>query len=105
MSALSIVKPGCKAVPLLANPIFLTSPLRTENGAEMTFEVFDSDAAGLKEVVGTRQLYHLDGELFWADLKSLQPCQSTHPALSLLRDKPTLRGVFSLHGDDQGAPS
>ena len=60
MSALSIVKPGRKAIPLVANPIFLTSPLRTESGAEVTFEVFEIDAGYLRELVGKKQLYHLD---------------------------------------------
>ena len=105
MSALSIVKPGRKVVPLVANPIFLTSPLRTESGGEVTFEVFEIDAGGLQAVIGAKQLYHLDNKLFWAELKSLQPCQSTHPGLSLLRHKPTLRGVFLMHGEAQGEPS
>ncbi len=105
MSALSIVKPDRKVVPLVANPIFLPSPLRTESGGEVTFEVFEIDAGGLKDLVGTKQLYHLDNALFWAELRSLQPCQSTHPGLSLLRHKPTLRGVFLMHGEGQGEPS
>jgi hypothetical protein len=105
MPALSVVKPGRQAVPVVANPIFLTSPLRTEGGAEVTFEVFDIDAGALRELVGTKQLYHLDNTLFWAELKSLLPCQNTHPGLSLLRHKPTLRGVFSMHGEAQDDPS
>lgn len=105
MSALSMVRPGNKAVPCVANPIFLTAPLRTENGAEVTFEVFEIDAGGLRDLVGTKQLYHFDGKLFWAELKSLEPCQSTHPGLSYLRERPTLRGVFSMHGEAQGNPS
>ena len=105
MSALSIVKPGRKAIPLVANPIFLTSPLRTESGAEVTFEVFEVDAGYLRELVGTKQLYHLDTKPFWAELKSLQACQSTDPGLSLIRNKPTLRGVFLMHGEAQGDAS
>jgi hypothetical protein len=105
MPALSIVKPGHKAVSVLANPIFLTSPLRTESGAEVIFEVFEIAASALNEFVGTSQLYHLDGKLFWAELKTLQPCQSIHPGISRLRHKPTLRGTFSMLGEAQGYPS
>jgi hypothetical protein len=105
MSALSIVKPGRKALSVIANPIFLTSLLRTESGAEVTLEVFEIDAGRLKELVGAKQLYHLDNKLFWAELRSLEPCQSTRSGLSLLRDKPTLRGVFSMHGEAQDEPS
>ena len=105
MPALSIVKPGRKGVSVLANPIFLTSPLRTESGAEVVFEVLEIDAGSLGELLGTKQLYHLDSKQFWAELKSLRLCQSTHPGLSLLRYKPTLRGVFSIHGETRGNPS
>jgi hypothetical protein len=98
MSALSIFKPDRKAMPCVANPIFLTSALRTECGAEVTFEVFEIDARALIDLIGTNQLYHLDNQLFCAELKSLQPCESTHPGLSLLRHKSTLRCVFSMRG-------
>lgn len=99
MSALSVVRDGQKAVPLVANPIFLISPLRVKSGAEVTFEVFEEDAAALKSLIGEPHLYHLDGELFWAQLNSLEPCESTHPGLYLLRHKPTLRGMFSIIGE------
>jgi hypothetical protein len=45
---ISIVKPGRKAVAVVGNPIFLTSPLRTQSGAEVTFEVLEINAGRLK---------------------------------------------------------
>ena len=99
MSALSIVRDGQKVVATIANPIFLTSPIRVERGAQLTFEVFETDAAILKDLVGTKQLYYLDHELYWAELISLELGESTHPSLALLRDKATLRGVFSILGE------
>jgi hypothetical protein len=103
MSALSIFKPDRQTVVGIANPIFLTSLLKMVRGAEVTFEVLDRDGAGLKILIGTKQLYYLDGRLFWADLKSLEPCQSIHPGLTLLRHKPTLRGVFLMLGEHSEA--
>ena len=103
MSALSIFKPDRQTVVGIANPIFLTSLLKMARGAEVTFEVFDRDAASLKLLVDTKQLYYLDGHLFWADLKSLAPCQSTHPGLARLRHQPTLRGMFLMLGEHSEA--
>ena len=103
MSALSIFESDRQTIAVVTNPIFLTSDLRMMRGAEVTFEVFETDANRLENFVGTTQLYYLDGRLFWAALKSLEPSQGTHPGLSLLRDKPTLRGVFLMHGDHSDA--
>jgi hypothetical protein len=103
MSALSIFKSDRTTIILAANPIFLTSPLRTASGAEVTFEVFQVNAHRLQALIGSKQLYSLDHQLFWAELKSLQPSESTHPGLARLRDKPTLRGVFLMHGDHYNA--
>jgi hypothetical protein len=99
MSALSIVRDDRKVVRLVANPIFLTSPLMVARGAQLSFEMFEADAGGLKPLVGMKQLYFLDDQLFWAELISLEACVSTHPGLRMLREKATLRGVFSIFGD------
>lgn len=80
---------------VVANPVFVTSPIEFKDGAEVTFEVFEQDAAALKTRVDKEQRYVLDSmEPFWAQLKCLDPCESTHPALTYLRHKETLRGVL-----------
>ena len=94
MSELSIVRPDRTGVTCVANAVFLTKPLRTETGTEVTFEVLAEDARRLFERVGSKQLYYLDDQVFWAELKSLEPCRNTHPELSSLRDTPTFHGVF-----------
>ncbi len=99
MTALSIVRDGQRAVTVLASPIFPLTSLRVQSGAELTFEVFEKDARGLKPLIGKKQLYVLHGEPFWAELKTLEPCESTHPGLALLRDRPTLCGVFFILGE------
>jgi threonine/homoserine efflux transporter RhtA len=37
--------------------------------------------------------------MFSAKLMSLEPCESTHSGLALLRDRPTLRGVLTIEGE------
>jgi len=79
-----------------ANPIFPLDALNVRGEKEIRFEVFDADANELKAIVGTHQCFYIDetSGVFWARLRSLEPCVSTHPGLALLRDKPTLRGVL-----------
>jgi len=89
MTCLSIVQSGLPAV-VVANPIF---PLSTdENG--IVFEVFEDAAAALQPFVGRAAFYLIDGTFISARLQSLTRCSSTHPALSLMRDRPTLRGML-----------
>lgn len=92
MAALSIRVDGHFVI--CATPIFLTS----EPSADLlTFEVFESDAARLKSVLGKAETYYLDDAVFFAELITLERCQSTHPGLALLRHKPTMRGVLRVH--------
>jgi hypothetical protein len=89
--ALSVIEDGGRAVGV-ANPIFVIS----ESDTEMTFEVFEQDAAALIPLIGKWQNYAHGSNPFWGQLKSLMPCESIHPGLALLREKATLRGVFSI---------
>ena len=97
MACLSVIKDGERAV-VVANPVFVTSPIEFQSGSEMIFEVLEQDAAALKDLVGIGkwQNYVLDSIPFWAQLKFLYPCESIHPGLASLRHKATLRGIFSI---------
>ena len=64
MSALSIVRNENKAVILVANPLYLTSPFTAQAGGRVRFEVLEADAAGLKPLIGTKQLYYLRTSYF-----------------------------------------
>lgn len=82
-----------------ANPIFLNNEPVWSDGAEFIFEVLETEASTLKLKLDKREQYSLDGgPLFFGELSDLQPCDSTHPALSLLRNEPTLRGVMRVLG-------
>ena len=102
MSALSIVRDGNKVVTLVANPLYLTSSFTVQRGGRVTFEILEADAGGLKEPVGTKQLYYLEDHLFWGQLDLLELCESTHSTLSMVArtlNKKTARGVFSIIGE------
>jgi hypothetical protein len=89
--ALSVIEHGGRAV-VAANPIFVIS----ESDTHLTFEVLKQDAAALIPLIGKSYNYVYGSDPFWGQLKSLEPCESTHPGLALLREKATLRGVFLL---------
>lgn len=94
MASLSIVRDDGPTT-LLANPLFMLDPIVIVDGAEARFEVFDVDAGMLKSLVGKHQCFYMDSVgIFWAQIKSLELCTSTHPGLALLRNRPTLRGTF-----------
>ena len=93
MSALSIFAGEGGPAYGCANPIYVIS----EEGDTLSFEVREEDASYLKTLVGKHELYSLDGgRPFFAQLVSLEPCQSTAAALSLMPDVPAMRGVFSI---------
>ena len=95
MSVLSIWEDGVFVIA--SSPIFIISkPDEFHSGSEIIFEVFEEDATALKAQIGNPQYYALGSSPFWAKLKSLEPCESTHPGLASLRHKTTLRGVFSV---------
>lgn len=85
-----------------ANPIYPTSPVDSHRGAKITFEVLEVDASSLKRLAGTGRMetFVMDPHQFpfSAELTTLEPCTSTVPALSLLRDRPAMRGVLTVHG-------
>ncbi len=78
------------------NPIYLTSEPDYGSRAQITFEVLESDAGSLKRLVGKVETFGFDTTRppFRAELTSLEPCTSTVVALSLMRDRPAMRGVF-----------
>lgn len=84
-----------------ANPIFIISDGGRKKDAKLVFEVFDNSASGLRRRLGRSDNYGVDPNqpLFSAKLTSLEPCESTHPGLALLRDRPTLRGVLTIDGE------
>jgi hypothetical protein len=95
MSSLSILKEGVFVT--CANPIYLTCDLDWRDGVTLSFEIFVADATSLKSRLGEVEQYCLDSQAsFWGKLTILEPCQSTHPGLRLLRHKPTLRGVLTI---------
>jgi hypothetical protein len=95
MSCLSVFREGLFVG--CANPIFTTSAVALTPGESLTFEVFAADAAALKARLGQAERYMLDSSApFFAQLTKLEPCENTHFALSLLRDKATLRGVLAI---------
>jgi hypothetical protein len=97
MACLSIIRDGGPAT-IAANPIFLLDPIDPRGDTEFRFEVFEADAGDLKSLVGDHRCFYIDStsEVFWAKLKSLEPCMSSHRGLAQLRDKPTLRGVLMI---------
>ena len=95
MACLSIIRDGGPST-VAANPIFPLDPIDRRGDAEFWFEVLEAAAAELKTLVGEHRCFYIDstGEVFWAKLRSLEPCVSSHQGLALLRDKPTLRGIL-----------
>jgi hypothetical protein len=97
MACLSLYRDNRLPPIAIANPVFVTSPIELKNGAEVTFEVFEQDAAALKGRVDKDQRYVLDSKgPFWAQLKCLDLCESTHPMLAHLRHKETQKGLARL---------
>ena len=77
-----------------ANPIF---PLSEESGT-LRFEVLEADSTSLKRRIGKKEHYLVDGGTpFLGEVISLELCQSTHGALSLLRHEPTLNVAIKIH--------
>ena len=95
MACLSIIRDGGPAM-VAANPIFPLDPIDPRGDAEIRFEVFEADADESLQLVGEHRCFYIDSAdgVFWAKLKSLEPCVSSHQGLALLRDKPTLRGIL-----------
>lgn len=79
---------------MCANPILPTSDLDLRVGATFAFEVFERDATSLQPRLGEEHQYSVDSRAISGKLTSLEPCRSTHPGLSFLRDTPTLRGIL-----------
>jgi hypothetical protein len=100
--ALSLYRGNRLPALYVAEPIYLISTGNIENGAKLVFEVLEDDAGILRSLIGKEKYYILDSKTFWVRLESLEPCQSTHPTLSMVAqslDKKTLRGVFSVIGE------
>jgi hypothetical protein len=81
-----------------ASPIFLNAEQVLSDGAEFSFEVLEKDAAMLLSRLNKQEHYSIGGgPLFLGELRSLRPCESTHPALAFMRFEPTLRGLVKVH--------
>lgn len=90
MSLLSIHKDG--TVATCAN-IFLTFPAIFRLGASLAFEVLESEASLLKELVGRTETFCLDSTCtFVAEIKTLEPCIKNAATGAVL----TRCGVLSL---------
>ena len=83
-----------------AGPVYLASEPNYRPGAEIVFEVLAADSSALQRRIGKRDQYGFDGSSppFFGIITSLDPCQSTHFALSLMRHKPTMRAVLRVSG-------
>ena len=101
MTCLSIVTEDRPAT-VAANPIFLLTQVDDRRGAKIAFEVFEKDVGILKTLIGKKCLYYINppAKMFWGELTGLETCISIHPALALLRDSRTLRGIFTVFGDN-----
>ena len=79
------------------NPIYLTSEVSFRRGDKLTFEVLEQDASQLKSLVGKFELFGLNSRAFFAQLVTLERCQSTVPPLAMMRDRPTMRGILEIY--------
>ena len=103
MTRLSILHAGQPAI--VVADIYLLDPLPDHNrGGEVRFEVLEADAENLKTLAGTfRLLYVSELEApFRGQIRSLRSCVSTHPGLTMLRDRPTLCGVLAIADETGG---
>jgi hypothetical protein len=93
VTCLSIIDDGGPS-RVVANPIFAFGPVQV--GAEMAFEVLETNASELEKILGQTRLFYIDKivGVFRARLQSLEQCSSRHEGLALLRDSPTLRCVL-----------
>ena len=94
MASLSVQAEGSSIFVVCANPVFALSDA---SDGTFTFEVFDADSASLKRRLGKIDAYSVDRiKPFFGELVSLEPVRSTHQALTLLRDNPTVRGTIKI---------
>jgi hypothetical protein len=78
-----------------ANPIY---PLSDLNSGILSFEVLEVDAGMLKRRLGKVEQYHFGSEpAFYGTVTSIEKCESTHQALSLMRHRPTVRVMLAVH--------
>jgi hypothetical protein len=97
MAYLSIRNPN-GPVTGIASSIFFLDLISISTGTETRFEILETYADGLKELVGEYRCFYVDppSVTFWAQLKSLEPSVSTHHGLAGLRSEPAMIGVFSV---------
>lgn len=97
MTTISRVVDGGRAI------LFAKVHLIEESTDSLEFEILEADARTLQSLVGTRHLLSCDGEeVFWGELVSLKPCTSTARGLAMMGDKPALRGLIRIFGNDDG---
>jgi hypothetical protein len=93
---LSIFENGKSPAVIVAGLVLFTSRIgELRNGTEITFEVFRSDAARLKALIGKTEYYVIDEKThFFGQLKSLEPCVDPDTRIIRLSDRTTFRGVL-----------
>ena len=73
----------------------------TKYAGGFEFEILEVDAPKLRDQIGIKLFLTCDGEKpFWGELVLLEPCQSTAPGLNLMRNRPTLKGIFKVYSDE-----
>jgi hypothetical protein len=93
MACLSVLDDGIFIV--CANPIF---PISEPDTGIFNFEVLEVDSVMLKTRKGKVEFYGVDGTVpFFGVITEIEPYQSTHSALALMREKPTLRVSLTIH--------
>jgi hypothetical protein len=97
MAAISVAKDGKLPFVGVANPVFvLSQPVNWDAGGLITFEVLEIDGETLKSLVGQHLYYAIGDQSFSGVLQLLEPCESTHSGLALLRHKRTFRGSIAV---------
>lgn len=79
-----------------ANPIYPTGVIDWSEGAVLTFEMLERDAAWLKSHCGTNEIFAFSHHVFRGEIIAVESCETTIPALSLLA-KPTMRATIKIH--------
>ena len=77
--------------------VFITN----ETPSSVEFEVLESNAASLRSELGVKHLLSYNGSApIWAELVSLEPCESTAVGLGQMHGRPTLRGKLIRLAED-----
>jgi hypothetical protein len=79
--------------PVLLAHVFITA----QSIDTLDFEVLEANAQSLHQHLGKKQLLTCDGDApFWGELIRLEPSTATAAGLTMLRDRPTLKGTIRI---------